>query len=383
MKASSWGWFSTRQFDLTFFMGPYLITWLVMLALPREILQRDDYLVYAPLVLWFLIEIAFVSGHIWSTVFRTLFDKETKANYSKQFLIGVPCVCFLTLLSLSLWSVEIAIRFLFYAAIYHGVKQFFGIAALYTARSVYLKGEVSETEKRWLVIQRKWDRRLLGGSFLLCFMYWHFTLPENITIPFNFASMDFIPWLLGEQLYSSMTLSSWMLMIQAIFYVSLLGLIGGWVYSYLRAPLSLPLAKMIWILLNVITYYWVFVWYSGTFLLVLCLNPIHAIGYYGINGLYQAHSGLSIRKFLFTSISFATVNIVLLKMFVEDDRAEFASFAANTFSGFEGLQGLALCLAIAIFFTIDVSHYIYDAHLWRFNQKNPKLHDRLIKQIRS
>lgn len=375
-------WFVNRNFDITFFIGPYLLTWVVILLVPKDYLVRDDYLVYAPLLIWFLIEIVFVAGHIWSTLFRTFFEKETRSNYSKTFLFGVPLLAFLTLFSLSTWSLEITIRFLFYAAIYHGLKQVFGIAALYSTRFNYLNAIETPKEKAWSQAQRVWDKRLLGGSFALCFLYWHLTLPEFISIPLNFAAPELLPWLLGESLYQLLPPDSWQNIAIWAFYLSFLPLLIGWGRSYIKASIPIHWIRFVWVLLNVITFYWVFVFYSGTFLLAICLNSIHAIAYYGINGLYQRQRGTSLKKFVLLSVCFATINIILLKTLVDTDRPEFVAIASNFLHRIGELDGLFLSLAFALFFTVDVSHYLYDAYLWRFNKKNPKLFDSLIRQAK-
>jgi hypothetical protein len=372
-------WFVNWKYDGLFFWMPYVATWLGILFLPKGLLSYHDYLVVAPILLWWFAEHFCVNGHIWSSLTRLTEDATIK-NYSKMFLFGIPLMAFCLTLILATWSFEVTFRFLHYAALYHGLKQFFGIASLFSARFRHQRGIGGEQAALDLDRERKADRVLMGGSFLLCFAYWHFHLPADVTIFLNFSGVEFLPWFFGEQLYQKLGAEQLIFNLKALFYLSLTSLIVFWCLTYMKSSGPKHWLKMGWVLLNALTYYGVFCLTNGDFLIVVFLNPIHSIGYYGINGLYQSKRRFGWLKLFGVSLLFSGISLFFIKIIYDPDRPEFESLNQVLIGGQTESLSIVFIIIVSYVGMVELSHYIFDAHIWRANEKNPGVRKYLIQQ---
>ena len=82
---------------------------------------------------WVVLVLLIDVGHVWATLFRTYFDPEARAH-NRDLLLFFPLLCFAGALGLALISEALFWRVLAYIALYHFIKQQYGITALYNVR---------------------------------------------------------------------------------------------------------------------------------------------------------------------------------------------------------------------------------------------------------
>jgi hypothetical protein len=374
-------WFVNWKFDLFFFFMPYWVVWALLLALPKEYLSLS-FGIHAPLLIWLLIDVVLDGGHAWLTLQRTFWDQAALKNHGKYFLFGIPLICFAVLFFLSLWSVEITLRFLFYATFYHGIKQLFGITSLYFAQNIQDEAKATPASFANRNKVKRWDKLILTGSFYLPFFYWHFHMPESETIPIRLEAGWFIETFIPQNLHffdwSSYSLLTFKLISSAA--------IAYWLYLNLTSLKNIQWAKIFWTLTNIATFYIIFVVYPFDFLIFGCLLAVHAIAYFGIMALYQfRQEKKSIAKFcpkyllaLLPILTFAAIQVYFVQVFVFQDRANDTMTSLYQLSTPVLASPVLFSLLISTIFLVNVSHYVFDAYIWRFNSKNPQLASLLI-----
>jgi len=376
-------WFVNWKYDIFFFFVPYWITWLVIFQFSDLELDGLDFGINSALIIWILVEVILDGGHAWLTLYRTFWDKHTVENHGKQFLLGIPVLCFVVLFVLSLWSIEVTLRFLFYSSLYHGVKQLFGISSLYFAKNLKDLSEDKKPKQDIINKIRKWDLRVLVTSFYIPFIYWHFNMKENhplqIGIPRGYFVETFVPlqyqmlpWpIIGKVLFTicfSVPLIYW-------------GLLN---FYQIKAKQWI---KIIWTLTNSATFLMIFVFKPYDYLIAGGLLIIHAIAYFGIVALcqYRNEKLRSLNEFmsqylkgLVPIIAFAFIQVFLIQNFIiHDDEFRIGSYVYDLYSKISTYP-ILMASVVGLLFTVNLSHYVYDAYIWKFNKKNPHLGKILI-----
>src|ERR1700722_17570806 len=120
-------WIYSPKFDLAAIIGPPVAITALVLAFGNRLTQIDE----TPLWLWILLVLGIDVAHVYSSLFRTYFDKEEFARRRTLYLV-LPFAC---------WLGGVAIYFangptffwscVAYFAIYHFVRQQYGFLMLY------------------------------------------------------------------------------------------------------------------------------------------------------------------------------------------------------------------------------------------------------------
>ncbi|MFK7972672.1 MAG: hypothetical protein AB8F95_20040 [Bacteroidia bacterium] len=171
-------WLYHAPFESAFILAPaFLVTALVM-AFPHVFGADSPVPPYAWLLLVVFIDVA----HVYSTLYRTYFDKEEFQKFRKP-LTWVPILSLLGMILLYLgagsqwfWTV------LAYLAVFHFVRQQYGFFRLY-----------SRKEQSLFDWERKLDATVIYGATLYPIIYWHCNLPRKFSwfMPGDFLA---IPW---------------------------------------------------------------------------------------------------------------------------------------------------------------------------------------------
>ena len=221
-------WLFSRSIDLLVLFLPVWVIWAVCFALPAPVLERA-----LPLWVWAIFIVGIDVSHVWSTLFRTYFDREEFASH-RAVLIRTPCLTFGLFFVLAGFSALWFWRVMAYLALFHFVKQQYGFFALYRARSGF------RTPHRLFA-----DARVIYLATLYPVAYWHLTADRSFSW---FVSGDFF---LPAQTFLGSGL-------EALPLLPLIGnslywaIIVGWCIE--EAHLSrkhqtpLPVGKMLWLL---------------------------------------------------------------------------------------------------------------------------------------
>ena len=156
-------WIYSPKFDLSAIIGPPVVITAIVLAFGNQIAAISE----TPTWLWILLVLGIDVAHVYSSLFRTYFDKDEFQRRKKLYLI-VPAVCWLG--GIAIYALAGAGFFwgcVAYFAIYHFVRQQYGFLMLYR------RGEpVGNLEYRI-------DQIAIYMATLYPLVYWH-TYTRNL-----------------------------------------------------------------------------------------------------------------------------------------------------------------------------------------------------------
>ncbi len=149
-----------RRFDLGLLLGPALVAVVVALVLPAGL--------DLPPWGWLLFVVALDVAHVWASLFRTyLVPGEVRRR--PVLYLGTPLACLLVLLGLRAGGTAWFWTAMAYAALYHFIKQQAGVAMLYRRRAGL--GRDGARLERWAI-------------YVACgwpVLWWHAHLPQSFS----------------------------------------------------------------------------------------------------------------------------------------------------------------------------------------------------------
>jgi hypothetical protein len=171
-------WLYNSKVETAFILAPaFVVTGLVM-AFPTMFGSESPVPPYA----WLLLVVCIDVAHVYSTLFRTYFDKGEFQKYRTPLvwipLLSLPAMIGLYFLAGDIWFWTA----LAYLAVYHFVRQQYGFFRLY-----------SRKEKPLGDWEFKLDAAVIYGATLYPLIYWHCNLPRKFHwfMPGDFLA---IPW---------------------------------------------------------------------------------------------------------------------------------------------------------------------------------------------
>ncbi|NVO31997.1 hypothetical protein [Hymenobacter lapidiphilus] len=170
--AASQPWIRSARFDGLWILAPPFLALVMVAALPPTLRTAAAMPLWAWVGLVVLIDVA----HVYSTLFRTYFDKARRQRFG-TLLWAVPLGCYVVGVGLhalggSLWFW----RVLAYTAVFHFVRQQYGFLRLYSRFEPEAPG-------------RHLDAILVYAATLYPLLWWHLSPPRN----FNwFVEGDFV-----------------------------------------------------------------------------------------------------------------------------------------------------------------------------------------------
>jgi hypothetical protein len=167
-------WLVSGRFDAALFIGPAMLSLLVLAVSPRSLFLRDDLPVWAWVVLIPVVDV----GHVYASLYRTYLDRAERLRRPTLYA-AVPGTLFLA--ATMLYAVDAAWfwRLLAYLAVWHFMRQQYGFLALYRYRC--------DERGRW---EGRLDAAALYLSMLYPLAYWHTHLPRKFVW---FVDGDFLP----------------------------------------------------------------------------------------------------------------------------------------------------------------------------------------------
>jgi len=165
-------WLLNAWKDVLFILSPPFFCLLLIALFPNEFQQSNQMSV----VLWLILVVFIDVAHVYSTLYRTYFNKSNLVN-NQTLLIAIPLICYLigiviyNLDGLWFW------RILAYLAVFHFIRQQYGFMKL------YIRQDDARKWDRWI------DTLTIYSTTLYPIVFWHLKGDRN----FNwFVEEDFI-----------------------------------------------------------------------------------------------------------------------------------------------------------------------------------------------
>lgn len=174
-KRNKQPWIRNAAFDSIYILLPSFVALIIVALLPDKFKSTDELPVYAWVILVLLIDVA----HVYSTLFRTYWNKERFNRYRTLYLT-VPALCYIAGVFLYTANALWFWRVLAYLAVYHFIRQQYGFMRLYS-RGENKKG-----------LPATIDVLAIYAATLYPIIYWHCTAGRNFNwfIEGDFISID-------------------------------------------------------------------------------------------------------------------------------------------------------------------------------------------------
>jgi hypothetical protein len=167
-------WLHNAAFDSGYILLPPFLALIIVMLLPAQYRSTDA----MPLTGWIILVLLIDVAHVYSTLFRTYFDKERFRQRRMLFTL-VPIACYLAGVAIYSISALLFWRLLAYLAVFHFIRQQYGFMRLYAR---------TEQHPRWMRIV---DTLTIYTATLYPSIYWHLSPGRNFSW---FIKDDFLSW---------------------------------------------------------------------------------------------------------------------------------------------------------------------------------------------
>lgn len=343
-------WIASAYFDLGLIIGPPVAAVLLVLALPA--LRAEE----TPVWGWVLFVVCIDVTHVYASLYRTYFQPDEFAR-RRLFYMATPLACFLGGVALYSLGHQVFWRVLAYIAVFHFVRQQYGLMMVYRHRA----GEHSPREALL-------DKCAIYAAMVYPLALWH---RDPSTRNFQwFIEGDFVQ------------LPEWVATGAVVFYTTSVLLFAA------RQVQVYTLTGIVnWGKIGIVGST-AAVWYVGIAFLnsdfaFTATNVVaHGVPYMALVWLYghrrwagdsswrgTFHRPAGVGLFVGLLIALAYSEEALWELFVWQEHAEvFLGMVLN----FE-VPSAALTILVPLLTVPQATHYILDAKIWKFDGSNPNL----------
>lgn len=347
---SSQPWLHSLFIDSLFIISPPLIILLIISLLPKQVKETDE----ISLISWVVLVLCIDVAHVYSTLYRTYFDKEFFSK-NKKLLFNIPLLSFIA--SVVIYSINVLLfwRIMAYLAVFHFIRQQYGFIKIYSRK------------ERLNKFQKIIETISIYNATLFPILYWHLH-PEKI---FHwFVENDFLYFkvpILENVLFG-------VYIIIALFHLLIL-------LNNYHTDKIFNVPKFLLFLGTYLSWYFGIVYYNGDFTFT-ALNVIaHGIPYMaliwiynkkktsmGTNSLLQRISSpLRFFLFLLTLIAFAYIEEGLWDVLVWRDKESLFHVFWQLFNA---PASLLLAIIVPLLAIPQITHYVIDGFIWKIKSKN-------------
>ncbi|HET6228035.1 MAG TPA: hypothetical protein VFF27_17255 [Bacteroidia bacterium] len=346
-KAKS-SWIYSGWFDTFFILSPPFWCLLLISIFPHFFQANEN----EPEWFWLLLVVCIDVGHVYSTIYRTYFDKQAILKNKTLFYLS-PLLIYI--IGVVLYSMDALLfwRAMAYLAVFHFIRQQYGFMRIY-----------SRNEQQ-PAVSRRIDTIVIYASTIYPLLYWHFSGQQL----FNwFIEGDFV-YLNEPAVIPFLTVA----------YVILLAIyIAKEIYFFVRHH-SFNLPKNILIAGTALSWYFGIVYFKGDLTFTLLNVVSHGIPYYG---LVWAHSNKKSKtelqqaswlKNLFKP-QFILFFLLLLILFAYTEELIWDGFIwkdhMGVFPSSSSLPDitenkLLMTVCIPLFALPQLMHYFIDGFIWK------------------
>lgn len=342
-------WLHNPTFDGIYILLPGFLALFITILLPNEYKATDA----MPLISWIVLILLIDVAHVYSTIFRTYWNKHNFSRH-KTLYIAIPILCYIVGVLLYTFGAMIFWRVLAYLAVFHFIRQQYGIMRLYSR---------AEPKGTW---SSKLDVVIIYMATLYPIIYWHCTPGRNFSW---FVEGDFI-------------ITDAHIIKQTAAYAYLL-LLLLYIIKELSAFLSqrrFNLPKNILIAGTALSWYFGIVYFNGDMAFTLLNVVSHGIPYMALIWIFdrkekskipfgQQTRNLTILFFLLTIFAFAYIEEGLWDGLIWRERSQ-------VFGVFSFLPSVSnkelLSFVIPLLSLPQATHYVLDGFIWK-KQKDENL----------
>lgn len=347
-------WIGSPITEVLFILLPPFICVGVIVLLPQFFENTKE----IPLATWVILVLLIDVSHVYTTLYRTYFDKQALRR-QKTVLWVIPFVCFV--LGVLLYSISSLWfwRILAYIAVFHFIRQQYGFMRLYS------RHEQKNSLSSWIDIVTIYAATLYPISF------WHLSGPRN----FNwFIDNDFI-YAHSDKSLRFLTWLYWIIV--SLYFINLIA------DYFKQRKLNIP--KFSIVAGTLVSWYFGIVYSNGDMSFTLLNVVSHGIPYMALVWVFGRKTYGSQQKqnpFLYKIFNrrnaFAFLLIVSSLAFVEEFMWDIAVwkehrsiFGGELFSEII-IEPWLLTFLVPLLSLPQVTHYVLDGFIWKIKKDDLK-----------
>jgi hypothetical protein len=339
-------WIGPAWFDLLFLQLPPFLALLAVALLPPSLRDGSE----VPLAAWVAVVLLVDVAHVYSTLFRTYFNRQ-RLNRQRGLYLLVPLCCYVAGVALYSAGALTFWRVLAYVAVYHFIRQQYGFFRLYGRKEVV---------PAW---SRRLDAVAVYAATLYPLLHWHLSPGRHFSW---FMEGDFLQWQ-----------APWLKQGAGLVYLGILlayVVKEGWLW-WRGHPFNLPKNGIL--AGTALSWYFGIVYFNGDLAFTMLNVLSHGIPYMALVWLTARREGrqpetgragrLLARRFGLALF----IGLIVVLAFVEEgfwDRWVWHE-RPGFFSWFESLPGSDaggwLVWLVPLLSLPQTTHYVLDGFIWR------------------
>lgn len=334
-------WIRSAKYDLSFIIAPSFLSIILLIFFPQNWLWSDE----MPSWAWFALVLLIDVSHVYSSLYRTYFDKIVRQKHTKLLLI-TPILVVSLAASIHFISELLFWRLAAYLAVFHFIRQQYGFLKLYTRHEGIKQIDI------WMIYV----------VTVFPMIYWHLSEPRNFMW---FTANDFL-------FQPNQQIAQWF---SYLFWIWVLIYYALEIKNYIKTR-QINIPKTLLIFSTMLTWYLGIVYFNGDMAFTMLNVVAHGIPYIAL--VYAAEQRKTYKqngiwKILFSDIGiFIFVGILFLLAYVEEGFWNGLVWHDhnNYFSIFPNINlnnHLILSFIIALLSTPQLTHYILDGYIWKRN----------------
>lgn len=349
-------WLYSRSFDFTFILAPSFISVFFVFIFSDRFTATES----IPLWAWVAFVLCIDVSHVYSSLFRTYFNKK-EWNENKTLYTLLPVLVFVVSVFLYSIDAEVFWRVLAYIAVFHFIRQQYGFLRLYSQ------------DRKESIFSRKVDSVLIYVSTLYPIIYWHTHLPRNFR------------WFTDGDFFTGVPIFFERILLIIYLGLGLIYIVKEFRQTFLQKMFNLP--KNLILIGTALSWYVGIVLFNGDMAFTITNVTSHGIPYmalvwaYGKKQADKDDSNLVFGKLqykvFFSHYSFPLFLVFLIFLgYIEE--GFWAGFVwrehLEIFGFFSNLPTIrakdSLSLIIPLLTLPQATHYVLDGFIWRLRDND-------------
>lgn len=342
-------WIRSPWFDMTWIFGPLFLPVGLVFCFPSVFQNSDQEL---SLAAWVILVLMVDVAHVYSTVYRSYFNKKAWKEYSMALRL-VPALCWFAGVLLYSLAPGLFWRCMAYLAVFHFIRQQYGFLRIYS-RQENLSSFASAVYSI-----------AVYSAALIPVLIWHAQGPKN----FN--------WFTENDFYY-VNLPALITPLKTVFFTVLIFFLAYELYAWLKHGL-VNLLRVLWVSGTAFSWYTGIVWCNGDLTFTMLNVLAHGIPYMAL--VWAAEKRTEERNHpAFIRMAFKTygvvlfVGILLLFAFVEEGLWDALVWRERgslfqIFYGFnQAHQSWLLAFLVPLLSLPQTVHYVLDGFIWKIRK---------------
>lgn len=339
-------WLGNKWIELAFILAPPFLSVFIVVLFKPYFIAADD----VSLLAWILLVVGIDVSHVYSTLYKTYWDRES-FTANRALFLGVPILCFGLGVIVHSASATLFWTCMAYLAVFHFVRQQYGFMRLYS------RSESNSTFTNYI------DVAIIYSATLYPIIYWHLSGDRVFKW---FVEDDF--FLLNKPQF----IPYFSFLYYTILAVWLINLLYQLIkHEYFNLPKFLVQTG------TLLSWHIGIITFNGD-IIFTCLNVVaHGVPYMALIWLYgnkQAKAGrglhyfakpLGVFLFILTLLTLGYIEEGLWDGFIWSDHQH----AFPIFSSLPNLRETDLVnFMVPLLSTPQITHYVLDAYIWKIKK---------------